>query len=465
MAKRKRPEKLSATIGMISTMQPTQNVSYNPTYGYVTDGRAFTAADARDIRKDPTVRLARLLSVAPILAAAWSVEHDKDADPRAIDFVDKFRKFRSHLIKEAAFGMLDYGWRGMEVVWELDDQGYYAIEDFVSLLPEITYAMPSEDGRFLGFYQSYTDDKSENRVNRITGKAKALLFNQRQEGINFYGESDLEIIQKTKERYDFAANIAEAYDTKSAGAVWVVFYPIGHTILNSVRTENSIIARDLLATIRSNGSIAVPMVQQGAIGDLLAGSTSSSLATSNGWMIKLMESTGTSSSHLLSRMQHLETLMVRGIGLPERSLLEGKHGTKADAQVHADVALTSAIDRSDYIIGTINEGPVDAGLVLNFGPKQKGKVRLIAEPIGEDEKLFLREVYLKILGGADSALLDLENVDMDSVREVCGVPSMFMDKAVDKDKSNIGKGNSDGKEPIGDPLNDLRKELDNVDGE
>lgn len=436
-------------LGAISTMQPTDGISYDSTYNTLADGREFTWTDARTIRKDPTVRLARLLSVAPILAAAWSVENDADADPRAIDFVDRIRKFRSHIIKEAAFGMLDYGWRGLEVVWKYGDDGYYDIDKFIPLLPDITQIMPDNDGNFLGFHQSYIDHRNEEKEVEIKGKAKAMLFNQRQEGTNFYGESDLEVIQKTKERYDFANDIAEEYDRKSAGSCLIVEYPVGKTLLNGVMTDNAEIARTLQASVKSNGGINIPKSVAGAIGNIMQGSTSNSLTTTEGWTIRLLESTGSSSAHLLSRAQHLETLMVRGIGLPERSLLEGKHGTKADAAVHADVALTSAIDRSDYILSIVNEGPIAAGLVFNFGPSQKGKVRLIAEPIGENEKEFLREVYMQILKGADSALLDLGNVDMAALREVAGIPSKTKDAT---DRQN-------------DPLNELRDILDNVDGE
>lgn len=452
MAKIPTAESLEYTrpeLGAISTMQPADGVLYDATYNTLSDGREFSWSDAREIRKDPTVRLARLLSVAPILAAAWSVENDADADPRAIDFVNRIVKFRSHIIKEAAFGLLDYGWRGMEVVWKYGDEGYYDIDKFIPLLPDITLIKPDPEGNFLGFHQSYTDHNAEIREVEIIGRAKCILFNQRQEGSNFYGESDLETIQKTKERYDFANDIAEEYDRKSAGACLIIEFPIGKTLLNGVMTDNAEIARTLHATVKSNCGISIPKSVAGAIGNLMQGSTSNSLTTTEGWAIRLLESTGSSSAHLLSRAQHLETLMVRGIGLPERSLLEGKHGTKADAAVHADVALTSAIDRSDYILSVINEGPIASGLVFNFGPKQKGKVRLIAEPIGENEKEFLREVYMQILKGSDSALLDLGNVDMAAVREVAGVPSKTKDAVDRKD----------------DPLNELRTMMDNLDGE
>jgi len=432
------------SMGAIATMQPIDLVGYDTSKNVVTDEREFSIEDARRIRKDPTVHLARLLSVAPILAASWSVENDDDASPAAIDFVSKFRKFRSFIVKEAAFGMMDYGWRGMEAVWRME-KGYLEIDDFISLLPDITQVMPDNVGSFLGFKQIFDDYSGRHHEQVIQGKVKAVLFNQRQEGTNYYGQSDLEIIEDTKNRYDFANQIAEQYDTKSAGAVWVIQYPVGKTLLNGVMTENSDIARSLLASIKSNGGITIPTAVQGAIGNLVQGATANSLANPNGWQIKLMESTGSSSAHLLSRMQHLETLMVRGIGLPERSLLEGKHGTKAEAKVHTDVALTSAIDRSDYIIGKLNEGPVNAGLVINFGPEQEGKVRLIAEPIGDDEKAFLREVYMQILSTADVALLDLENIDMATVREITGVPSVTQDalqeRRLDKfrsDLSNVG---------------------------
>jgi len=433
-------------MGAIATMQPIDLVSYDRINNVAIDERPFSIEDARRIRNDPTVHLARLLSVAPILAANWSVENDEDAMPAAIDFVSKFRKFRSYIVKEAAFGMMDYGWRGMEAVWKLEN-GYLAIEDFISLLPDITQVMPDRVGNFLGFKQMYTDYSGKNHEDVIQGKAKAVLFNQRQEGTNYYGQSDLEIIEDTKNRYDVANGIAEQYDAKSAGAVWVVQYPVGKTLLNGVMTDNAEIARTILSSIKSNGGITLPTSVQGAIGNLIGGATANSLADPNGWTIKLMESTGSSSSHLLSRMQHLETLMVRGIGLPERSLLEGKHGTKAEAKVHTDVALTSAIDRSDYIIGMLNEGPVNAGLVLNYGPSQKGKVRLIAEPIGDDEKAFLREVYMKILSSAEASLLDLENVDMATVREITGVPSITSDaiqeRRLDKFRSDLSNVEGD----------------------
>lgn len=433
-------------------MQPTKGNGFNYINGTITRNNRFTYEDARTIRRDPTVRLARLLSVAPILAAAWSVENDADADPRAIDFVDKIRKFRSYLIKEAAFGMIDYGWRGIEVCWKLGDDSYLEIDKFNSLLPDITHAKPDAEGNFLGFHQYYTDYQNKVKDVEIVGAAKAMLFNQRQEGVNFYGESDLETIQETKRRYDFANDIAEEYDRKSAGSALIIEYPQGKTLLNGVMTDNAEIAKTLQATIRSNGGISIPRSVAGAIGNLTMGANSNSLTNPEGWNIRLLESTGSSSAHLLSRAQHLETLMVRGIGLPERSLLEGKHGTKADAKVHADVALTSAIDRSDYILSVLNEGPIAAGLVFNFGPGQKGKVRLIAEPIGEDEKAFLRDVYMRILGGADSALLDLGNVDMAALREIAGIPSKHQD-AVEGDEEHE------------DPLNDYRDDQDDLDGE
>lgn len=442
----------SPSLGAISTMQPTKGNSLNTINGTISRNNRFTYEDARCIRRDPTVRLARLLSVAPILAAAWSVENDIDADPRAIDFVDKIRKFRSHIIKEAAFGMIDYGWRGIEICWKLGDDQYLEVDTFNSLLPDITYVEPDEEGNFVGFRQCYTSYSGEIKEVEILGAAKAMLFNQRQEGVNFYGESDLETIQETKRRYDFANDIAEEYDRKSAGSALIIEYPAGRTLLNGVMTDNAEIARTLQATIRSNGGISIPRSVTGAIGNLSMGATANSLTNPEGWHIRLLESTGSSSAHLLSRAQHLETLMVRGIGLPERSLLEGKHGTKADAKVHADVALTSAIDRSDYILSVLNEGPIAAGLAFNFGNSQKGKVRLIAEPIGEDEKAFLRDVYMKILGGADSALLDLSNVDMAALREIAGIPSKHQDAA-------------DGKDTEEDPLNDYRDQQDDLDGE
>jgi len=51
-----------------------------------------------------------------------------------------------------------------------------------------------------------------------------------------------------------------------------------------------------------------------------------------------MSATNTSQGSFIDRQKYLDALKMRAFGLPERSILEGSHGTKAEADVHADIA-------------------------------------------------------------------------------------------------------------------------------
>src|SRR5687768_3500538 len=69
----------------------------------------------RTMRRDPTVALARWLSVAPVLVSKWSIEAEKDAPIGAKDLVGEIMQpFRSHILETALYGCFDFGWQAYE---------------------------------------------------------------------------------------------------------------------------------------------------------------------------------------------------------------------------------------------------------------------------------------------------------------------------------------------------------------
>lgn len=409
-----------------SNAQTVDSITFDKETSTIVRKRPVTYARVREIRKDPTVNLARLLCVAPILACKWTYESDEDATPEELNYVNSFLRHHRALVKAAALGMVDFGFAPFEVCWELSPEGYWVPSEFVPLLQDIT-SIKIDGGRFVGFVQKYQSLEGEEVQSSIEGLFKALLFAEGQEGANLYGEGPIENLDATCESYDNVLSVADAYDRKTAGAVWIVRYPVGSTEFNGVKTNNFTIANTLLSTLKANGNIAIPTSVAQAVGNVVGGAPFNKLITSNDWEIELKESSGTSSTHMQARAEYLDKLKVRALGLPERSMLEGRHGTLAEAEAHADVALTVAIDRVNYILEQLNKGPVLAGTVVNFGPDRARKVRLIAEPLTSEERTFLRGIYTTILQSSDLGLLDVQNIDLAALRDIIGIPSVSAD--------------------------------------
>jgi hypothetical protein len=408
-----------------ATLQMVQGLTFDDKTSTIDYSRAVTYARAREVRRDPVVKLARLLCIAPALAADWTVEATEGAPEGAEDYVvESFVEHKQSILKAALFSMIDYGWCGLEPVWVANEAGQWVVDRFTNLLVDITKILiDPTTADFVGFQQKFKDAKGKDTELTISGMAKAVLFNQYQEGSNFYGVGDLEDLDQTMQRYDKTMSNADKYDEKSAGGTWVVRYPVGQTMYAGAMTDNLFIAKSLLASIKSNGGLCIPAAISSALGPATGGQPYNKIITANDWEIEFKETGAGGAASFLARAQYLDTLKVRGLGLPERAILEGKHGTKAEAEAHADVALTVAADRVDYVLATLNKGPVYAGLYMNFGPEAAKSVKVISSPVGADEKLFLRDLYKQILGNADLALLDFDSVDMAAIRDITGIPS------------------------------------------
>ncbi len=417
--------------GTITGIQAVQGLTVDGDSKRITYARNVTYARAREIRRDPTVSMVRKLAIAPALAADWTLESvaiaGLQAPPEAEQLIESMLAHKSALLKAALFGIIDYGWSPVEIIWKLDTTGKLVVDKFKPLLVDVTEIMVDDNGDFAGFFQTYKNIKGDDVEVEILGQPKAMLFNQNVEGTNHYGESDYEAVDDILAQYADVVNIAKAYDEKSAGASWVITYPVGVTKYNGQMTDNSVIASTLLSLIRSNSGICIPKSLSNAIGAVADGAPFNKLITANDWTIELKESSGASSSHLLERMKYLDTLKSRALGVPERAVTEGQHGTKAEAEAHAEVALTFASDRADTAIAIINQHAVDSLLELNFGPQYRGTVKIISSPLGADEKLFLRDLYKTIMGNGNLSTLDFDNLDMAGLREIIGVPSLAID--------------------------------------
>lgn len=369
----------------------------------------------RRIRRQPTVALARALTIAPVVASEWSVEADDDADDTWVKFIkDQVVKHRELLIRTALEAECDYGWSPWEMVLEnaeYDGSTRIVVKKFKPLLVDITdILIVAEDGEFDGFRQPPPYGKVDYAEVPL---ANALLVNFNVEGNNWYGQPLLENIRSTYHDWNDANAGAKRYDKKIAGSIWVVYYPPGKSKLAGVETANETIAQNILNALESSGSVAIP---RRVLDDM------TTLQQQNpDWDVVLKEGSPKQGS-FIERMSYCDKLFVRGLLTPERAILEGNFGTRAESAVHTDAAMTNRDNTHKKVTAQVNEQAVDRLLEWNFGPEAKGTVRLVAAPLLDTKVEFFRTIYQALLANPASFQKMFEEIDADALMDTTGVP-------------------------------------------
>jgi len=364
----------------------------------------------RLIRKDPTVRMARALCSAPILIGAWSVEGDDDVPDDRIQFIsDNMLPLRNEIIGAALSGIKDFGWQGFEKVFE-----YYAGQVWLTkckpLLQDLTQILVDRvNGSYAGLRQC-------NPIPVDLMLDKVMLVNMDVEGTNWFGQGVLEIVRETYNQWREANAGAARYDTKVAGSHWVVYYPMGKSNYKGKETDNYTVANDILASLESAGGVVVPRKLAGFVDELNA------KPENFGWLIELKEDSGGRQPTFIDRLKYLDALKVRCYNIPERAILEGEFGTKAEAGEHKDAALTY-MELVHFLLTTqINRQTVDQLLVMNYGPDAEGTVYLMPSPIADEAKTFLREIYKAIMANQQGFMEEFGTVDTDALKDRLGIP-------------------------------------------
>ena len=346
-----------------------------------------TLTELRAVRKDPTGSLVRQLLVSSIQAGSWSIEGDEDVPEEVIEFMQHVLLLRNNLIYNAvSFGQVDYGWMPFEKIFVVDDNSKLVIDSLKPLLHDITTVLVTPQGKFDGYRQR---PLSGLPVDLDARKALHIAFNV--EAGNLYGVPLLEAIRATSDAWIESNAGAKRYDEKLAGSLKVLHVPPGTSVVEGESLGNDEVAVQVVAAMESSDIIAMPTTTA----DVLQQVTDKAVADLYAWKIEVLDHKGKQAS-FNERLNYLDKLKVRGMGLPERSILEGQNGTKAEAGTHGEWALLNleATDRS--IVAMLNVQLIDQLVELNYGPNYKGKVRVVAQPLVDTQLEFLRKLYLDI---------------------------------------------------------------------
>jgi len=343
------------------------------------------------------------------LAAEWSIEAGEDAPDGAQDFIaDQFLEARQPLLRDALlFGYIDYGFQSFEKVFEETDDGRIGIRKFKPLLPDITHLRVDQaTGAFDGVRQGEV----------ILPVEHTLLYSFAIEGTNWGGVPLLENVRKTWIEWEQANAGAVKYDRKVAGSHLVVHYPPGQsTDVEGAKIDNVVIAQRIMDSLEAAGSVAIPKPE----------AVASDLNCENaGWDISMLQDSGGRQPTFIDRLRYLDSLILRGLILPERIALEGQHGTLAEAGEHADLAMTNAELVHEQVTRITNWHAVDQLLAINWGDAARGTVKLIPSPIQDSKRLFLSAVYKAVLANPSGFLEEFGEMDTSSLRHSLGVPSL-----------------------------------------
>ncbi len=371
----------------------------------------------RKMRRDPTIKLVRLACIAPAMMTSWAVEADSNVPDEVVKFVEEdFKHHRAHIIQTGIGGLIDFGWAPYEKLFELYE-GRIRYKRFKPLLQDITYCTIFNNGCFSGFQQEKNVyHKKESRVTLDS----ALLLNHNVEGTNHYGEPDMICAEEAYKDKMLVSQAATRYDQKIAGAHWIVHYPIGKSPRGGKMVDNYDIALEILSSLESSGRMAIPRKLSGQLNGL----NSSSARDYDAWEIELKSANG-SQVPFNERMMYLDNLLVRAFGFPERAILQGQFGTKAEAGEHGTFAIVNVQLRHELLLQQFNWHAVNQYITLNWGPNTwQNKVKISPAPLADFQKTMLKELYTSILKDPRGFLAEAGNIDMSAIRDKLEIPAV-----------------------------------------
>lgn len=383
-------------------------------------------ATYRRMRGNPTIAISRMAATAPIRSARVSVVPGPRAASSAPVTIHEASAFIESVMRPLwptlcrdALLALDFGWKGFEKVYALDD-GRLVLHKLKPLAPELTRVRVNPaTGGFAGLEQRET----------ILPPEKCFVFTHDAEDDGPYGRSRHENVRQAWSAWSDLLAKEGQYATKVAGVTPIVTYPEGSgRDRHGAERPNFELAQSVLANLGLGHGVAMPNRLANWAEDLVRGGIDVSQLAA--WQIRFLEPAGQHGQDLVRQMQHKESLMLRGWLVPERAVAEGHAGTRADADAHGDLALSIAQGTLDDLLRGVNRHVIDPLLALNWGEAARGAVQLAAAPLADAGGSLARTILRDAVTSTPSAELLLRTLDLDAMIDQQGLPRRESKNAV-----------------------------------
>jgi hypothetical protein len=367
----------------------------------------------REMRRVPTIALARMVATAPVKAAPWSYEaRDGTPDDRVAFVQAVIQPILYQLVKDACLS-LDYGFQAFERVWEVRD-GRLVYKRLKALAPDDTDIMVVKStGDFAGIRQGPV----------LIGPQKAFVFTNDGEYDNFYGRSRNENIRETAYAawMDTFKKLAK-YTAKAAGTTPMIRYPIGQADdRDGSVQDNFVLAQMILEHLGNGHGVTMPQI---------AGKYAEALIERNidpkslaAWSIEFIEPSRNHGDEMLNMLRYWDALQCRGWLVPERAATEASvSGSRADSEGAGDMVLTAADETLTDLAEMINREVVNPLLVYNFGESAKGSVTMVPGALGDADKANIATLVNGVLTNPVNIDLLLQAIDFDAALDRLGYP-------------------------------------------
>lgn len=332
----------------------------------------------RQLLRIPSVALVRTEVFGSILSGSWTVETDDDIPDTAKVLIEStFLPKRTQILRHA-LRALDFGHSKFEVVRGAMGGDIVPVRFKPLSWQQTQISVLESTGTVVGLEQNGV---------KLRGPDYFLYTHDGEPG-EPEGRSRLENVREAGSKWlEVQIKIGRLID-KEAGSIIVGTYPPGsgrdeagaaspnRTLMSGV-AERASQGAAWLAVENAMGALTPSQRNTATVDQIIA------LLGMKLWGIEKVDLAGNGVA--LAAMQayaaYLDVQMIRGYCRPERSVIEGVHGTKAEAGTHSDTGTTDSETTEADIVEALNCGPVDDTLEANYGPKLRGKVRIVAQPL------------------------------------------------------------------------------------
>ena len=349
----------------------------------------------RLISAHPTNALVRGIVAAPIVANSWRWKKCRpDVPDQWVDFAQQvLGPLRQSMVRDA-LRALEFGWAGFEKIWEIQN-GRRILARLKPLLWDCTDILLDDHGNPAGLLNRPPGTDAV-----VLTAGKYFLYSYDGEAGNPYGRSRHENIRQTWSESEQIRQRLAQYMKKVSGIVVQLHYPEG-TSRDPAGAErpNQWLGQQVLDSVSAGRSVMFPNGFASTNDPRMA----YELAGKSPWQLSTLETQGADHAPGMKLvLEYYDALIFRGWLRPERTGLESRHGSRADAETHTDTATLDSelIDRD--IADAVTRDVVDELLAVNFGRKARGSVAIEPAPIETDSLGVLRGV-LDSLIAKDSA--------------------------------------------------------------
>lgn len=389
----------------------------------------------RLMRRDPTIAMARAAGMAPIKFTEWTVDGDNGEFCEAI--TEWWAEAGFDLVRRL-LSALDYGWCPLEMYWDEAPSGLI-LPKFRSLRHEATKIVVDEKtGEPLGLEQKGVRLDPYNCV----------LYSHDKEYEDPYGRSRLENIRKNAWKpWVLCMEQLAKYHAKACGVLPIVRYPMGtSTGQNGETLDNSKHAQTILSRLSTVSGVTMPWkLEEWALELVRLGANPKDLMS---WQVDFLDVPSGAGGEMLESLRHLDVMKIRGYLLPERSVIEGQFGTKAEAEVHTDVALGIAEETLKDIACVVNAQVLDTILAVNYGESMRGAVRLVPASIRSTQNEMAAEMLRAAFNHPYRGVEVLQAADISAIMDQFKIPRVKPTEKDPNDPANVPPVNDPNAVPV-----------------